>query len=229
MTKPPTTDAVHTAHRRPREQLFRHGVETLSDCELLMALIGSGSAGRPVATIAAELLDATGGLKGLADCPWRRLRAIPGVGEAGVGRIIAAVELGRRALAPTQRSERYVSSPEDAGALACARLGRQTREVFAVLCLSTRNELLAFEILFFGTVDQAPVYPREVAAYALRHQATSVILAHNHPSGHLEPSRQDLAVTNDIAKALALFDIRTVDHIICADSRYISLSQTGQM
>jgi DNA repair protein RadC len=215
------------AGERPREKLLERGSAALSDAELLALFLHTGARGRTSVDLARDLLRDFGGLRGLLDADRGRLRAVPGLGDAKVALLAAALELGRRWLAaPLQRGS-TLGGPEDTRRFLDARLRGYPYEVFACLFLDNRHRVIAFEELFNGTIDGASVHPREVIRRALERNAAAVILAHNHPSGVAEPSRADQALTRRLQDALALVDVRVLDHIVVGDGLAVSFAERG--
>lgn len=212
---------------RPREKLLARGAAALSDAELLAIFLRTGVAGKTALDVARELLAAHGGLRSLLTAGREALCAMPGLGDAKFALLMAALEVGRRHLAETLiRGEALVSS-RDTREYLKARLRDLDREVFAALFLDNRHRVLAFEELFAGTLTGTAVYPREVVKRALRHNAAAVIFAHNHPSGVAEPSRADEMLTRKLKEALALVEIRVLDHIVVGDGEMASFSERG--
>ena len=221
------TAARATAPERPRERLLRCGPGSLSDAELVAVCLGTGDGRRDVVTFARALLDAFGGLRGLLRAPADRLCGVHGLGPARVAQLKAAFALGERhaqagvegrpLLADTRAVRRYLQH----------KLSSQEREVFACLFLDARHRLLAFEPLFLGSVDRASVHPREVLKRALAHNAAALILAHNHPSGHPEPSSSDVALTEELRRLLSHLDVRVVDHVVVGHGATVSMAERG--
>lgn len=211
----------------PREKLAREGVGTLSDIELLAILLRSGVRGVPVKRLAANLLAALGGLRGLFAADWSTLEAEPGLGPAKSAQLIAAVELARRHLLETIKRSPPLESPGDTRRYLQCVLRDKPNEVFACLFLDSRHRLIAFEELFQGTIDGATVYPRVVAERALKLGAAALIVAHNHPSGVCEPSMADQAITRRLKDALDLLDIRLLDHFVVGDGQPVSMAARG--
>ena len=223
----PVTIRDWPTSERPRERLVAAGPASLSAGELLAVLIGSGARGRSAADIAHELLARFGGLHGvLARGPGELARA-PGVGPATAARLAAALELGRRYLTAPEQPRGALHAPHDAAQFFKARLLDLQHEVFCCLYLDTRHRLIRYEELFRGTIDGATVYPREVVKRALEHNASAVIVGHNHPSGISEPSEADRSITIKLAKALALVEIRLLDHLVVSRSGHVSLAERG--
>lgn len=212
---------------RPREKLLTRGPEALSDSELLALFIGSGSGGLDAVQSARRLLDDHGPLRKLLDLDAATLTKLPGLGPARACKLVAALELAsRHLLADLERGD-SVCDPGSAGRYFKLRLRSRPREVFAALFMDTRNRTLAYEELFTGTIDAAAVYPREVVRRALLHNAASVIVSHNHPSGRAEPSRADREITDQLQQALELVGVRLVDHIVVGDGPPVSMAERG--
>jgi DNA repair protein RadC len=203
---------------RPRERLLAHGPEALSDAELLAIYLRVGVRGKSAVDVARDLLSAFGGnLAALADAPPAELAAVPGIGAAKAAQLKASFELARRALAQEMTTRDTVfSAPGKVRDWLRLRLATRPSEVFMALWLDAQNRLLRAEELFSGTLTQTSVYPREVVKAALACNAAAVILAHNHPSGVAEPSRADEMLTRSLKDALALVDVKVLDHFIVA-------------
>ncbi len=215
------------ATERPREKLLARGAAALSDAELLAIFLGSGLRGRDAVTTARDLLAAHGPLRALLERPAAQLLALPGLGPARACALVAALDLANRYLASELERGDVLSDPQAAGRYFAQRLRHQPHEVFAALFLDTRHRALAFEELFRGSIDGAEVHPREVVRRALVHNAAAVIVGHNHPSGNPEPSAADRAVTASLKHALALLDVRLLDHFVIADGPPVSLAARG--
>ncbi|RDI26229.1 DNA replication and repair protein RadC [Pseudacidovorax intermedius] len=216
------------ADARPREKLLARGPAALSDTELLALLLRTGLAGRHVLQLAQDVLDACGGIAGLLHADGEALRKIRGLGgTAKRAELLAVMELARRAMAQRLAERPAFETPDAVAQYLQLHLAHKPHEVFAVLFLDTRHHLLAMEELFRGTLAQTSVYPREVVQRALHHGAAAVVLAHNHPSGDVQPSRADLALTESLRAALALLDMRVLDHVIVGPGRFLSMAQQG--
>ncbi|KRG41699.1 hypothetical protein ARC78_10775 [Stenotrophomonas pictorum JCM 9942] len=212
---------------RPREKLLARGAGILSDAELLAIFLGSGLRGRDAVQTARDLLLAHGPLRQLLDRNADELAQLPGLGPARACKLSAALELGQRHLAAELERGIALSDPTSAGRYFAQRLRARPHEVFAALFLDTRHRALAFEELFAGTIDGAEVHPREVVRRALAHNAAAVMIGHNHPSGNPEPSAADRAITTRLQQALALVDIRLLDHFVIGDGAPVSLAARG--
>ncbi len=215
------------AGERPREKLLHRGASVLSDAELLALFLGSGLRGNDAVTTARDLLASQGCLRSLLERSPLELADLPGLGPARACLIAGALELGRRELAARLERGEGVQDPHAAARYFSQRLRPYPQEVFAVLFLDTRHRALAFEELFRGTIDSTEVHPREVLRRALAHNAAAVIVGHNHPSGCAEPSDSDRRVTVRLKEALALLDVRLLDHFIVGDGAPVSMAARG--
>ena len=224
---------------QPREKLLARGAQALADAELLAILLRTGIVGKGVLQLAQELLDPPasdgsggvgggfGGIGGLLQASSSDLSRIKGLGPAKCAELIAVMELARRALAQQLRTREVFDSPNAVKHYLQLHLAHKPHEVFAVLFLDSQHRLLALEELFRGTLTQTSVYPREVVLRALHHHAAAVVLAHNHPSGSVQPSRADEALTQTLKNTLALVDVRVLDHIIVAPGQALSMAEQG--
>jgi DNA repair protein RadC len=238
---------------QPREKLLARGPSALSDVELLAILLRTGIKGKGVLQMADELLKlkppapkvtgnavadktpaasvATGfdGLAGLLDATADDLKRIKGLGPAKRSEIVAVLELARRAMAQRLQARAVFDTPDAVKHYLQLHLSSRKHEVFAVLFLDVQNRLLALEEMFQGTLTQTSVYPREVVLRALHHQASAVVLSHNHPSGTVQPSRADEMLTQTLKTTLALIDVRVLDHVIVAPGDALSKAERGLM
>mgnify|MGYP003585131777 CR=1 FL=1 len=213
---------------RPREKLIARGPASLGDAELLALLLRTGLAGKTVLQLAQELLDRFGGLSGLLNAGLADLAQVKGLGgNAKRAELAAVVELARRALAERLKESPAFDSPDSVKTYLRLAIGTRNHEVFAVLFLDAQHRLIAMEELFRGTLTQTSVYPREVVSRALQLNAAAVVLAHNHPSGYAEPSRADETLTQALKAALALLDVRVLDHVIVGRDTALSMAERG--
>lgn len=211
---------------RPREKLLERGPHVLSDAELLALLLGSGIPGCSAVAMARSLLKDFGCLRALLNARlpgWRR----KGIGKARYAAVQAAVELAKRHLHEEMQTVSPLATPQATYRYLQAQLRDLPYEIFCCIYLDNRHRPIAFEKLFRGTVDCAQVHPREVLRQALLHNATGVIIAHNHPSGALEPSPADDFITRRLRDLLALMDVRIVDHIIVGENGCYSFAEHG--
>ena len=215
------------AEERPREKLLQRGAAALSDAELLAVLLGSGVAGRNVLDLARGLLVRFGGLRQFLEAEREAVLREPGIGTVKYAQLQALLEIGRRYLDENLERAAALEGPAAVRRYLKAMLRHEISEVFGCLFLDTKHRPLAFEILFRGTIDRASVYPREVVRRALLHNAAALILCHNHPSGHNEPSQDDVHLTLSLKRGLALIDVRVLDHIIIGDGEPLSMVEHG--
>lgn len=208
----------HWPHKeRPREKLLAHGVENLSDAELLAILINSGSCGISAIDIARQLLKDFGNLRAIAKANKKDLCRTKGIGDVCYTRLHAALEITRRMLLESMKKKDTVASPDRARKYLTLKMRNYSYEVFACLFLDNQHRVIAFEELFRGTIDGASVHPREVVKRTLHYNAAAVILVHNHPSGSSEPSHADRHITEELKNALALIDVRILDHFVVGE------------
>ena len=212
---------------RPREKLLQQGVGMLSDAELLAIFLRVGVTGKSAVDLARDLLTRFGSLNGIFSATLKDISQVNGIGASKYAQLQAIFEMSRRALQEEMQLRDVLSSPKQVRDYLCLRLGQLSREVFIVLFLDAQNRVLAQEVLFSGTLTQTSVYPREVVKRALHHNAASVIFAHNHPSGLAQQSRADELLTTSLKQALALVDIRVLDHFIVAGNTTLSFAEQG--
>lgn len=213
---------------RPREKLLQRGVGALTDGELLAILLGTGSRTQSALDLARQLLSELGQLKGLAKADIAELRQVPGIGPAKAIQIVAAFELGRRKRTAIHNPRQF-SSSETVAAYLAPRLEDLQQEVFYGLFLSQNHEIIAEQSLFRGGVSSTVVDPKLVFHTALKHLASAVIVAHNHPSGNLRPSRADMDLTHRMVRAGRLLNIRVLDHIIISGRGHYSFLDEGTL
>jgi len=212
---------------RPREKLLALGPGALSDAELLAIFLRTGVAGQTAVELARTLIRQYGGLRALFQADATRFCATRGLGRAKYAQLQAALELTRRHLRERLGHNQAITNPADTERYLSARLRDYPYEVFACLFLDTRHRVINYEELFRGTIDGASVHPREVVRCALQHNAAAVIFAHNHPSGVAEPSQADQRLTRRLSEALALIDVRVLDHFVIGDQAAVSFAQRG--
>ena len=215
------------AAERPREKLLHHGPGALTDAELLALFLRIGVPGKTAVDLARELLTTFGGLNRLFAATHADFTCVHGMGDAKYAQLQAVLEMARRALAEGMQKGVSLSSPKAVKDYLVLSLSALPHEVFQVLFLNMRNELIASEELFRGTLSQTSVYPREVVKRALALNAAAVILAHNHPSGVAEPSHADRLLTDAIKSALGLVDVRVLDHLIVGGRTALSFAENG--
>ena len=212
---------------RPREKLLDKGAAALSDAELLAILLRTGTAGHSALDLARNVLTSFQSLRKLIASNRQRFCAEPGLGSARYAELQASVEIARRQLSETLRAGPPLSSPRATREFLTARLRDLEHEVFCCIYLDKRHRLIQFEEVFRGTIDGASVHPREIVKLALQRNSAAVIIAHNHPSGVADPSQADEFITQRIKEALALVDIRLLDHIIVGDGQCLSFAERG--
>ena len=212
---------------RPREKLLAKGAESLSDAELVAIFLRTGVKGKSAVDLAHALLKKFGSLGGITAAEQAAFTEIDGLGNAKFVQLQAAVELVRRALTQEMRGTDNLSSPQAVRNYLRLLLEHRPVEVFMGIFLDAQNRLISAQELFSGTLTQTSVYPREVVKSALRHNAASVIFAHNHPSGVAEPSRADEVLTQSLKQALALVDVRVLDHFIIGQGATLSFAERG--
>jgi DNA repair protein RadC len=212
---------------RPREKLRAQGPSSLSDAELLAILLRTGVRGKTAVDIARDLLKRFGSLRALLETDCRSFCMLPGLGMAKYAQLHAALELSRRHLSEILQRGDALSCPDDTRRYLQAKLRDRPHEIFACLFLDNRHRVIAFEELFRGTIDGASVHPREIVKQALAHNAAALILAHNHPSGVAEPSHADQQLTHRLKDALALVDVRILDHLVVGDGEAVSFAERG--
>jgi len=216
-------------HDRPREKLDRIGPAALGDNELVAIVIGHGSRGRSALDVANTLLEAAGGVPGLARMRREDFGRVVGLGAAKGAQVVAAVELGRRTLVRGAQLRTRIGHPRDAAAYLMPQFGSGQVERFGVLLLDTRHRVIRARLVSVGTLDASHADPRAVYREALIGGAAAIVLFHNHPSGDPTPSKDDVALTARLVAAGALMGIDVVDHVILADNRYRSFKEDGYL
>jgi DNA repair protein RadC len=217
------------ADQRPREKLLARGAAALADAELLALLLRTGFKGTGVMALAQGVLDQVGGFTGLLNTDSAELQRIKGLGPAKRAELLAVMEMARRALAQPLQQAPVFETPATLKDYVALHLGGRAYEMFAVLFLDTQHRLLKLEEMFQGTLAQTSVYPREVVRRALALNASAVVVAHNHPSGVAEPSRADVYLTQSLQAALALVDMRLLDHLVVGQGHVLSMQEQGLM
>ena len=214
------------AEERPREKLAQYGVDVLSNSELLAILIGTGTKDASAIMLANRILALEkGGISYLCCCTADELSEIQGIGKAKSCQIIAAIELGKRIATRPKDKKVNIKSPNEVASLFLEEMRYLKKEVFKVLLLNTKNEIIKIENISVGTLNSSMVHPREVFCSAIRKSACSVVLVHNHPSGNPAPSRTDVDITERLVKAGELLGINVLDHLIIGDGIYVSLKE----
>ncbi|WP_371374616.1 RadC family protein [Thalassotalea aquiviva] len=214
---------------RPREKLLSLGSQNLSDAELLAICLHTGVKGISVVSLARQVLTSFGGLHNLCISDCEQFCQHHGLGKAQYAKLQASLELSRRYLAAQLPIGMPLTSSANTKHYLTSQLKHEPHEVFAMLLLDNQHQIIAFQKLFFGTIDAATVYPRVVVESVLKHKAAAVIFSHNHPSGIAEPSIADKQITQRLIKALALIDVRVLDHIIVAGHLTCSFAERGEL
>jgi DNA repair protein RadC len=209
---------------RPRERLLAKGAQTLSDAELLAVVLRTGMRGKSAVELGRELLSRFKGIAGLFGAD---LSQVKGLGPAKRAQFEAAIELARRSIEEGLKEKTVLTSPGAVRDYLKLALGSRQHEVFICVWLDAQHRVTAFEEAFRGTLTQTSVYPREIVKAALAQNAAAVIFAHNHPSGAAQPSQADELLTRNLKEALALVDVKVLDHFIVAGSQAISFAERG--
>lgn len=215
------------ADERPREKLLQRGADALTDAELLAIFLRTGVTGMSAVALARHMLDTHGSLSALLGADQAHFCATRGLGTAKYVQLQAVLGMARRHMGQRMEQSDPLTDPDATREYLELQIGHQPHEVFAAVFLDNRHRVLTCEELFRGTLDGAAVYPREVVKAALAHNAAAVIFAHNHPSGVAEPSRADRDITDRLREALALVDIRTLDHFVIGDGQTTSFAERG--
>ena len=215
------------ASERPRERLLAAGPQALSDAELLAIFLRTGVTGLSAVDLARQLLDEFGGLRPLLQAERRAFCSHKGLGDAKYAQLQAVLEMARRHLASEMLRGDALTNPQSTRQFLHSKLRDHSHEVFACVHLDNQHRVIQFEELFRGTLNAANVYPREVVKTALTHNSAAIIFAHNHPSGVAEPSSEDRHLTERLVKALALVDIRVLDHCVIGDNEVVSFAERG--
>lgn len=217
------------AAERPREKLLAHGSSSLSDAELLAIFLRTGVSGKSAVDLARHLLNEFGSLRALLEADLSSFCRPLGLGPAKFTQLQAVLEMGRRHLAEHLRRDCALESPQAVRDFLTSHLRHEPHEVFGCLFMDTKHRMLAFEVLFRGSIDSASVYPRQVVKRALAHNAAAVIFCHNHPSGISLPSEADRTLTQRLTEALDLIEVRVLDHFIVGEGQPLSMVEHGWM
>jgi DNA repair protein RadC len=199
-------------------------ISSLSDIELLAVIIGTGMKGATALDLAAKLYVTFRGVAGIQDAGRRELAALPGIGMTKAIRILSAIELGRRIIGGNE-SDVVIDSPSKVWKLFLPEITGLKQEIFRTIVLNNKNVLIKKSVISIGTISETIVHPREIFRDAIRESGSSLIIAHNHPSGVLTPSREDIEVTKRVADAGKIIGIRLVDHVIISERSYLSLRE----
>ena len=215
-------------YERPREKLLEHGAQALSTAELLAIFLRTGSPGKTAVDLGRALLVQFGSLQNLLCASYPQCKKAHGIGTAKYCQLQAILELSRRYLRETV-DKTTLTSTEQTHEYLQMRLQHHTKEVFACLFLDTKHQIIAFEELFHGTLNRAPIYLREVIQRVLTHNAAAVVFAHNHPSGIAEPSYSDQHITKRLIHALKMIEVEVLDHIVVGNRSPVSMASRGLM
>ncbi|QTD43256.1 DNA repair protein RadC [Sporosarcina sp. Te-1] len=219
---------VHVSDR-PRERLIRQGASSLSNQELIAILLRTGTKEESVLMLANRILKSFDKIQDLRDATIEEMMAVKGVGQAKAVQILAAVEIGKRLYQKHTEGKYTIRSPEDAAAYLMTDMASLQQEHFVALFLNVKNEVLHKQTVFIGSLNSSIVHPREIFREAVKRSAASIIVAHNHPSGHPTPSPEDIEVTKRLVEAGSIVGIELLDHVIIGDHRFISLKEKGYM
>jgi DNA repair protein RadC len=214
-------------NERPREVLLEKGPEYVSDSGLVAIILRTGTRGKDAVSLGRELIERFSGLNGLLSANRKELEKINGLGPAKIAQLLASIELAKRQLHEETVGRTIINGPSDVIDYLSLSMSGLKEEVFKVLYLNSANEILSAETLFKGTVNQSAVYPREVIRRALELSSTGVIFVHNHPSGNLKPSRNDIALNKKLIDACRSVDITPLDHFIIGQNSYTSFKEEG--
>ena len=211
---------------QPRELLLDKGPEYVSDAGLVAILLRLGTKGKDAVALARELLEAFGGLRGLLNADKRTLKSVKGLGAAKIAQLLAATEIAKRQLKEGIIGKTLViNKPDHVLEYLSMSMANLKKEVFKVIYLNSANVVLAVEDLFKGTVDQSVVYPREIIKRAFELNASGLIFVHNHSSGNLSPSQQDVSLNEKLVEACKVVDLNPLDHLIVGPTGYISFKE----
>jgi DNA repair protein RadC len=224
-----TLQTLHANAERPRERLLTHGASVLTSAELLAIVLRTGTRGCDAVSLGHRLIKQFNGLRGLLSADAHTLMSMEGLGAAKTCELLAINELSRRALEEDLKAGQTLDQPQRVKHYCTALLGHLSVEHCIALYLDSQFRLITTEEISRGTLTQASIYPREIVKSCLKHHAAAMILAHNHPSGVQEPSQADLTLTRHLQKALALVDIRLLDHLIVTATHATSLAERGML
>jgi DNA repair protein RadC len=213
---------------RPRERLLSHGPSTLSDAQLLAIIMGNGRTGRSAVDLGRELLERFGSLAGIEQAGIGEICKVEGIGPAKAAQIRAAVELGRRYQKPRLAGSSFCSS-SDVAAYYRPRMKDSKKEIFRCALLDTKNKIIREEVVSVGSLSASLVHPRETFKAAIRESAAAVIFIHNHPSGDIKPSQEDILLTKRLVQAGEVIGIQVLDHIIIGDGGHFSFRDNGMI
>ncbi|MBU9711023.1 DNA repair protein RadC [Bacillus tamaricis] len=214
---------------RPRERMIRDGAQSLSNQDLIALLLGSGTKTESVINLAAHVLKHFDGLRLLKEASVKELQDIKGIGEAKAVTLKAALELGKRVQQSTFEDRYTIRSPEDVANYMMEEMRHLTQEHFVCLYLNTKNHVIHKQTIFIGSLNASIVHPREIFKEAFRYSAASIVCLHNHPSGEVAPSHEDMEVTKRLVQCGKMLGIDLLDHVIIGDQRFCSLKEKGYL
>lgn len=212
---------------RPREKLISYGESRLSNSDLIAILLGSGIKGRTALELAADLLYQTGGINHLSDRSINELLLVKGIGTSKAARLVAAFEIGRRAVDFSPGDKVKFNSPDQVADYLRPRLSSLKQEVFLAVMLDVKSQVIKIEEISRGSLSRSIVHPREVFKAAVKASAAGIIVGHNHPSGNPNPSSEDIQVTKKLIEAGEIMGINLLDHVIIGENKYLSLREEG--
>ncbi len=212
---------------RPRERLIRHGPDRLSNSELIAILLRTGTRRQNALALADRLLAQFDSLVGLFSASHEELQKVEGIGPAQAAVIMAAFELAKRLSESRMELKDVISTPRDAAQMVLRELSFADKEHFVIIMLNTKNRVIAKKVISIGHLNASIVHPREMFKEAIRRSSAAVILVHNHPSGDLTPSQEDIATTERLKQVGELLGIEVLDHLIVGDNRYFSFREQG--
>lgn len=214
---------------RPRERLLRHGADTLTNSELLAIVIGFGSKKDSAITLSQKIIyNNNKGLLNIAEANADILKSFNGINDAKAAKILAVAELSKR-ISREKVDKTKITSPQNVSALLLEEMRYLKKEVFKTVLLDTKNNIISINNVSVGCLDSTVVHPREVFVDAIKNSSSAIILVHNHPSGEVEPSSEDLNITDRIIECGKIIGIRVLDHIIIGDGNYLSFKEHGYM
>ena len=213
-------------NERPREKLYRYGVKSLSNSELIAVIIRTGNKGDTAIQLAERIISLDDrGIGFLSDATLEELTDVKGIGNCKAAQLLAAIELGKRISAYKKEDNIRISGPNDITDLLMEEMRYLKKEYFKIAILDTKNQIITIENISIGNLNSSIVHPREVFNRAIKRSANSIILVHNHPSGDPTPSSEDINITNRLIEAGSILGIKVLDHIIIGDNKYISFKE----
>lgn len=217
------------ATERPREKLLTQGASRLTDAELLAIFLRTGVKGKSAVDLARQLLTEFGSLRALLESDLVSFSTHLGLGEAKYAQLQAVLEMSKRHLAERLQKGSVMDNPQTVKDYLCAQLRNEPHEIFGCLFLDSRCQVIGYENLFYGSVNESTVYPRQIIKRCLHFNAAAVILTHNHPSGSTEPSHNDKLLTEAIANALSYIDVKVLDHLVIGEGEPYSMAERGML